>query len=231
MRINFLMAPEDSGAGAAGNTDAGKGTVTTPPAGSGEKAPTTDTVVGGELKTESADKGSEKDPGTGTKADHKDNAPVEIEVKFPDGVAADEAFLAEFKSTAKELKLDSAGAQKLVDLQMKAQKQAQSAAAEEWKSTQKQWVEAVKADKEIGGAKMAETQEICRQAVAKFGGKELSDFLNQTGFGNHPVVIRAFRKIGMAIREDNSAGRVGNGASAPDNKVKQRYPNTPSFHK
>lgn len=229
MKINFLMSPEDTIAGGA-TTPPVTPPSTTPPVDSGAAATPPETIAGGAVKAEGTDKAPPVDAPK-TEANPKDTAPVEIEVKFPDGVKADETFLTEFKSVAKDLKLDSAGAQKLVDLQMKAQKQANDAAAAQWTATQKQWVDSVKADKEIGGAKLAETQEICRQAVARFGGKELSDFLNQTGFGSHPAVVKAFHKIGMSIREDNSAGRVGNGSPTENNKMKQRYPNTPNLHK
>jgi hypothetical protein len=38
-----------------------------------------------------------------------------------------------------------------------------------------------------------------RMAVREFGGQELADFMDETGMGSHPLVVRTFVKAGMAL--------------------------------
>lgn len=53
-------------------------------------------------------------------------------------------------------------------------------------------------------------------AMTKFGSPELIQFLNESGLGNNPHLIRAFAKAGMAIREDSleSGDQAAVGAAA-----------------
>ena len=55
-------------------------------------------------------------------------------------------------------------------------------------------------------------------AVKEFGSDELVNLLNDTGFGDHPVLIKAFASIGEAMRNDKMYGRgddMRSGALSP----------------
>ncbi len=52
------------------------------------------------------------------------------------------------------------------------------------------------------------------RAVQQFGGNELRDLLDQTGLGNHPVLVDAFSKAGALLKEDKSV--PSNGAAPTD---------------
>lgn len=124
--------------------------------------------------------------------------PESYDLKMPEGVELDKAAADEFTAIAKELKLSAEGAQKLADVGAKmAQRQAEAHA-----NLVESWVEQVKTDKEIGGDKLNENLAVARKAVDAFGTPELKDFLNATGLGNHPALIKAFYKAGKAISED-----------------------------
>lgn len=121
----------------------------------------------------------------------------ELELKAPEGVAFDEARLTEFKAIAKELKLDQPTAQRLADWEAKRlQGQADAHVA-----MVKGWLDEVKADKELGGAKFDESVATARKAI-DLGPPELKALLNETGLGNHPVIVRWAHTIGKKLSED-----------------------------
>lgn len=89
------------------------------------------------------------------------------------------------------------------------------------------WAEAVKADAEIGGGKLEETLHLSAKALDALGYPEGSDFrkvLTETGFGNHPEMVRMMRKIGGMVSED---GFPRPGATPPSALPieKRLYPN------
>ena len=69
----------------------------------------------------------------------------------------------------------------------------------EYQTTTNEWVDEIKAD--FGGA-FDKRLEIAKKAVQTFGGQELKDYLNQSGLGNHPAMVKAFAKIGRELLED-----------------------------
>lgn len=134
-------------------------------------------------------------PGEAPKAPE---VPESYSFTMPEGVELDKAAADEFTAVAKELKLDQATAQKVADVGARmAQRQ-----AEQHQALVTKWTETVKTDKEIGGDKLDENLAVARRAIERFGTPELKDVLNASGLGNHPEVVRAFYRAGLAIRED-----------------------------
>lgn len=139
-----------------------------------------------------------------------DAKPAELELKLPDGLRLDDAGLQGFKTLAKEAGLDGAKAQKFVDLYAGFEKSKVDAYA----AQQKAWTEAIKADKDIGGTNLDKSLELSRRALTKFGGEGLVTFLDQSGLGNHPALVRAFVAVGKAMAEDSVAGATPNASDA-----------------
>lgn len=174
------------------------------------------------LGSDAAEKTTEEKPDGEAKAQE----PVaDIEVELPEGIEADAVLLEEFKPIAKELGLDSAKAQRLIDLAVKMQNRWVEKGQEHYTNTNKQWVEQVKADKDVGGAKFKDSVGAARSAIKHFGGPELGKAIDELGIGNHPVLFRAFVKIGKALAEDSVAGEVAGGTRS-DEEVQHRkmYP-------
>ena len=145
--------------------------------------------------------------------------PESYEFTMPEGVAVDKTAAEEFTAIAKELKLDQASAQKVADIGAKmAQRQAEAHA-----TLVESWVEQTKADKDIGGDKLQENLAVARKAIDAFGTPELKDVLNATGFGNHPAVIKAFYKAGMAISGDRFVS--GSPKGPETDMAKKMFPN------
>lgn len=57
-----------------------------------------------------------------------------------------------------------------------------------------------------GDEKYAAKVETAVMAVKEFGGDELVNFLESTGLGNHPALIKTFANIGQGLREDSFEG-------------------------
>jgi hypothetical protein len=127
-------------------------------------------------------------------------APEKYEFKAPEGQSFDDNVLAQFEEVAREINLPQAEAQKMLDKIAPALAQKQ---ADVIKAAQDEWVASTKADKEIGGDKLDANLSIAKKALDTFGTPALRDLLNNSGLGNHPEIIRAFYKAGMAISEDS----------------------------
>lgn len=183
-------------------------------------------AAAGDKPTDQGGQGTK--PAEGEKPKGTETAPADIEVKLPEGVEADAGLMDAFKAKAKELGLDSAKAQGLVDVYVKAltdssQRQAQAAA-----QRSEAWMGEVKADKELGGANLQASLAAARKAVQWAGGDELRQAIDELGIGNHPRLFRAFARFGQALAEDSiKVGGANPGAPAstdPDTALKRMYP-------
>jgi len=135
------------------------------------------------------------------------------DLKMPEGIEIDGELAGALAPEFKELGLSNAQAQKLVDKYIEAQSKSMEASAEKWGETVSNWIEEAKSDKEIGGVKWDETVTTGRLAVEKFGTPALREYLNSSGGGNHPEMIRFMAKVGALLKEDNPA--AGGVAGAP----------------
>ncbi|HFD3888017.1 peptidase [Serratia nevei] len=131
--------------------------------------------------------------------DKKPAAPEKYEFTPPEGQELDANVLAVFEPIAKELGLSQEQAQKLVDIYPQIQQQQ----AEAWSKQVSDWGEQVKADKEIGGDKFNASVGAAQRALDQFGNQELREYLNASGLGNHPALVRFCAKVGKAMAEDS----------------------------
>jgi hypothetical protein len=190
------MATEDTTA-VQGNTDADVNAEATTSQATEAKVETSDATT--DTQTDSSE----------SKETAAENQPNDADYEFtlPEGFTANEELAGELKALAKENGLSKEATQKLADLGVKMQQQQ----AEAWQTQVDQWAEQVKADKELGGEKFEENISLAKQALDKFGGQELKDLLQSTGFGNHPAIVKAFYNIGKSVSNDTLV--VSNGAS------------------
>jgi hypothetical protein len=152
---------------------------------------------------------------------------VPVEVTLPEGVAPDDQLLASFKPLAKELSLDSAKAQKLVDLYAGALKAHADKSSAAWAAEQSKWAETVKSDKELGGAQFDSTKVGVKKFFDTFDrdGSIRKD-ITSLGLGNHPALVRLAARAAKLISEDSVAGSsapAGDGLSS-DDILAARYP-------
>lgn len=165
---------------------------------------------------------------------------AKLELKLPNGVDAKDLTVAEFKKLAAQSGLDSAKAQSLYDFGQKtigaAQKAVVDGQAAQMKTAREGWVSSLKADKDFGGSNFEANVALGRRAVA-YGGDELKAFLNETGAGDHPAVVKFLAKVGKALGEDTVATQHGDGAAAKTrakgtvgNDFALLYPNSKELH-
>jgi len=125
------------------------------------------------------------------------------EFKVPDGMLVDKEMLNRFAPLAKELGLNQAAAQKLIDLysaQMGGLQSRQQAAVQE---ARKEWVGKAMNDPEYGGARLEANLKQANQALKQVATDEFMGLLEQTGLGDHPEVIRVFYRLSKMIGEDS----------------------------
>ena len=70
------------------------------------------------------------------------------------------------------------------------------------KAEHQRWIEAGKADPEIGGDKYKESAELAKRVVDKFATKELIEGLEKSGLGNYHEFVRFVSRIGRAMDSD-----------------------------
>lgn len=156
------------------------------------------------------DKPQEEKPADGDKPADKsedeeqkqEGAPEKYEFTAGEGVELDSEALKDFEPVARDLNLTNEQAQKLVDAYPKILAGVQQRQAEAWQKQTEGWAETVKADKEIGGDKLTANLSAAQRALDQFGTPELKEYLNATGLGNHPDLVKTFVKIGKAMSED-----------------------------
>lgn len=181
-------------------------------------------------KTKPADKGD----------DVADKVPEDgkYQVALPDGVELDAGMLEALAPEFKEMGLTNGQVQKLAgkfteimqkrgEDHMNSPEGAWSAAAHEYfkaNGTPDKWADTAKADKEIGGDKWDATVQNATRFANKMGTPGLKEFLNKSGAGNHPELIRVFAKAGELIREDNPPSGGAGGAGKPVETAHALFP-------
>lgn len=161
----------------------------------------------------------------------KDGKPAdagELTIKIPEGVEISEADLGAFKAIAKEAGVSSEQASKLVAWSAKRAQEAESA----WRKQGEDWFKELETDPDFGKEKLKESQQSVRRAIAKFFDDKLLADLTAYGIDNHPGLVKALKRIGDTLKEDDSAtgGGAGNGARASADREAQLRADYPSMY-
>lgn len=127
--------------------------------------------------------------------------PDNYQFKTPDGVAhLDPQTLDIFTPVAKALALTQEQAQTLVDIYPKIQ----ARQAEAWAIQSAEWEQQVRDDREIGGDNLDANIGRAQKALDQFGTPELRQYLDASGLGNHPALVRFCINVGNALSEDDA---------------------------
>ena len=153
-------------------------------------------------------------------------------IKLPDGVAVSDEERAKFGELIKDFGFkDQEGLQHFVDWVFKTSadnqkvledqaKQQQEQSAKEWEEIKKGWETTLKGDADFGKEYDANIKR-ANDAIIKFGGSELSDWLKQTDFASNPVILKTFARIGKEIEDAKLVG--GLQAKSGDRVQRDRY--------
>lgn len=129
----------------------------------------------------------------------EEGAPDAYEFVPPEGREFDPDVLGVFSDTAKELNLSQEKAQKMLDRLIPALVEKQARAFVELKST---WVDATKADAEVGGSNLKQSLADGKAALDEIGTPALRGLLKETGLDNHPEIIRLLVRTHKVLAED-----------------------------
>jgi len=182
--------------------DANIGTPSTPVVEKTAEAAVLDKIYPAAAPADSSDKPTGEQT-TNVKADNSDK-PAEVEYKLvmPKDSLLDQDRLEQLVTYAKEKQLAPEFAQEILNreasvLQSYVEKQQEQVEAqiEDWKA------QAIN-DKEIGGEEFKTNVELARRVVEKYGSSSFMKELTNTGFGNHPEVIRIFARLGKLMDSD-----------------------------
>lgn len=144
---------------------------------------------------------------------------------MPEGVKVDQELLDALGPKFAAKKLTTREAQELADEFTKIQQGRATKELEDWAKTLDKWTDDAKSDQEIGGDKWDGTVASATRAVNKLGTPALKEYLNASGGGNHPELIRFMSKVGAMIREDNPASGGAGGSSKPAEAAHVLFPN------
>lgn len=152
-----------------------------------------------------------EEPKPGDDPKPKEGAPEKYDFKAPEGQTFDSEVLNAYSEVARELNLTQEGAQQLLDKVGPIIEQRQMARIQEVRTG---WLDASKTDKEFGGEKLTENMAVAQKAL-DFATPELKQLLNDTGFGNHPEIVRFFYRVGKAMSPDSIVSGRKEGSAAP----------------
>nr|DAL05338.1 MAG TPA: putative protease [Caudoviricetes sp.] len=182
----------------AGNALYGNGSETNTDV-SGDDAKKTET----EENVEDGDTSDSEPKGDEKEADQEKNTvPDKYELKVEKESLLSKDQVKEIEAYARQQGFSNDQAQALLDREQKQLSSYKESLHKEFDATTQKWVEDLKADKEIGGDNFPKSVEIAKRVVDRFASESFKKALNETGFGNHPELVRTFVKIGQAMAED-----------------------------
>lgn len=149
------------------------------------------------------------------------------ELTMPEGVELDAELMAELGPEFSELGLTTGEAQKLADKFIARETARQAKAQEDWAATISEWLDTAKNDPEMGRAKWDATRDAATGLVDRFGSPALREYLNASGGGNHPEMIRFTAAVGAVIGEDKPAISETPGSKQTVDVAAKLYPNDP----
>jgi hypothetical protein len=150
-----------------------------------------------------------------------DDPPVVVEpltaeqIQLPEGFEAQPELISEFVDLMNNAELSASDrANALIALQSKTLAAASEANSKAWDDMQTDWQTEVKADPDIGGAKLQPTLANVSKLLSEYGSDELLSVMNVTGAGNNLHVIKFLNTIAGKLTE----GGVVQGAPVSGDK-------------
>jgi len=128
--------------------------------------------------------------------------PEGLKLQAPEGSTLTAEHVERTAAFAKEQGLSQEQAQAVLERESKELSSFVGKQKENRDAVVSQWAEQVKNDKEIGGENFDKSIAGAREVLNKFGSPELKKGLEETGFGNHPMLVKLLVKIRGAMADD-----------------------------
>lgn len=85
-----------------------------------------------------------------------------------------------------------------------------------WQQQVEQWRQEAAGDPELGGEHLAASVARAQLALDRFDtDKSIGRLLEESGYGNHPAVLRFFNRLADSLLEDSLPGSEGGGSLPP----------------
>ena len=141
---------------------------------------------------------------------------------IPEGFELDQERVDSFTAVAKEAGLSQDNASKLAAYGIQMMQESASAVQQEFATRVNTWGEQAKTEL---GAEFNNTVRLAASGIEVMEKQipELRTMLNETGAGNHPVMIKAMAMIGKMVAEENGSKLLGGQPQAGDTSI---YSNT-----
>jgi hypothetical protein len=126
------------------------------------------------------------------------------EVQMPEGLKLDDAKIAERKALYHKAGLSDRQAKALIEADLTFVKSSYEA---DQQSTQSAKTSAESSLKQEWGDKYQANIELARSVVAKFGDDQFTRYIEESGLGNDPRLIKMLAKAGQGLMEDRATGK------------------------
>lgn len=145
--------------------------------------------------------GSEQEKDSDKKTD-KESVPEKYDLKIPDDLSLNQAQIDKIAEISKKHGLSNEEAQGVADMTTGILKSYIAESETKHNQVIDSWKNEIKNDKEFGGDKLEKTLDMAHSVLKRFGNADLRDFLNRSGIGNQPDMVRAFARIGEQFAND-----------------------------
>ena len=168
-----------------------------------------------------AGKPAEGAPKADPPAEQKPSVPEKYELKMPEGSPLEAGHLEKISAYAKGKGLSQEQAQALLERESEAVAGFAKAQKDNYEKTVDEWAKQTESDPEVGGENYKKNVELASRVIKRFGSETLIKALNDTGYGNHPELVRAFTRIGKAMSEDQLV--IPGTQPAPKASIEDRF--------
>lgn len=145
---------------------------------------------------------STKEAATVAEAAEKNKPPETYDIKAPEDSKLPEEHIKVVSDYAKEHKLTNEQAQAVLERDNGLLVTFAEGQLKELETKKVEWFEQAKADKEIGGDNLEKNVELSKRVTARYATEDFRKILVDTGFGNHPELVRMLTRIGNSMSED-----------------------------
>lgn len=156
-------------------------------------------------------------------------APEQYVLKNANGEDIEPQELEMMSRMFKDVNLSQEQAQKLYSAYEKEQGSFIEQSQKAFNQMRDDWFNQTISDPQIGGKNIGQTKLCIKRVMQQCGNKELSEFLNKTGLGFNPAMVRFMTKVGELLGNDNHF--VAGQAPVVINPLKARYKNSPELFK
>jgi len=156
-----------------------------------------------ETETEEASKDEVKEVPEKQEKSPEKKEEIEYKLELKKETLLDNSFLDDVKSFAKENNLSNEQAQQVLSKQEEAISKYLEKEEARIEKELDEWRDSVVNDPDMGGDKLAKTAENARRVVERFGTDSFINLLKDTGYGDHPEVVRFLSKVGSLMSDDS----------------------------